>query len=35
MVSDADRLIGELAAQTASPPVAARPVIGAAPSARS
>jgi hypothetical protein len=35
MVSDADRLIAELAAQTASPPVAARPVIGAAPSARS
>jgi hypothetical protein len=35
MASDADRLIGELAAQTANPPVAARPVIGAAPSARS
>jgi hypothetical protein len=24
----ADRLIGELAAQTANPPVAARPVVG-------
>ena len=28
MAADADRLIGELAAQTANPPVAARPVIG-------
>ena len=27
---DADRLIGELAAQTANPPVAAQPVIGRA-----
>ena len=27
MAADADRLIGELAAQTANPPVAARPVI--------
>jgi hypothetical protein len=35
MASDADRLIGELAAQTANPPVAARPVIDAAPSVRS
>ena len=29
MAADADRLIGELAAQTANPPVAAQPVIGA------
>jgi len=28
IVADADRLIGELAAQTANPPVAAQPVIG-------
>src|SRR6476619_3359845 len=34
MAADADRLIGELAAQTANPPVAARPVIGAALSVR-
>ena len=27
IAADADRLIGELAAQTANPPVAARPVI--------
>jgi hypothetical protein len=27
MAADADRLIGELAAQTANPPVAARPVV--------
>ena len=27
MAADADRLIGELAAQTANPPVAARPII--------
>ena len=30
MAADADRLIGELAAQTANPPVAANPVIGRA-----
>ena len=30
MAADADRLIGELAAQTANPPVAAQPVIGRA-----
>jgi hypothetical protein len=30
MAADADRLIGELAAQTANPPVAAQPVIGPA-----
>src|SRR6202049_4398264 len=35
MAADADRLIGELAAQTANPPVAARPVIGHALSVRS
>jgi hypothetical protein len=35
MAADADRLIGELAAQTANPPVTARPVIGHALSARS
>src|SRR5215469_10873990 len=29
MAADADRLIGELAAQTANPPVQARPAIGA------
>jgi hypothetical protein len=29
MAADADRLIGELAAQTANPPIAARPVAGA------
>jgi hypothetical protein len=34
MAADADRLIGELAAQTANPPVAARPVIGRALSTR-
>jgi hypothetical protein len=28
IAADADRLIGELAAQTANPPVAARPVVG-------
>ena len=35
MAADADRLIGELAAQTAHPPVAAQPVIGHALSTRS
>ena len=35
MAADADRLIGELAAQTANPPVAAQPVIGRALSVRS
>jgi hypothetical protein len=30
IAADADRLIGELAAQTANPPVAAQPVIGRA-----
>ena len=34
MAADADRLIGELAAQTAHPPVAAQPVIGHAVSVR-
>ena len=34
IAADADRLIGELAAQTANPPVAARPVIGRALSTR-
>ena len=34
MAADADRLIGELAAQTANPPVAAQPVIGNAVSVR-
>jgi hypothetical protein len=34
IANDADRLIGELAAQTANPPVAARPVIGAPLSVR-
>ncbi len=34
MAADADRLIGELAAQTAHPPVAAQPVIGHALSTR-
>jgi hypothetical protein len=34
MAADADRLIGELAAQTANPPVAAQPVIGRALSTR-
>jgi hypothetical protein len=34
IAADADRLIGELAAQTANPPVAAQPVIGRAVSAR-
>jgi hypothetical protein len=28
MAADADRLMGELASQTANPPVVARPVIG-------
>jgi hypothetical protein len=35
MAADADRLIGELAAQTANPPVAVQPVIGHVVSARS
>jgi hypothetical protein len=35
MAADADRLIGELAAQTANPPAAAQPVIGHALSVRS
>ncbi len=30
IAADADRLIGELAAQTANPPVAVTPVIGPA-----
>jgi hypothetical protein len=30
MAADADRLIGELAAQTANPPVAAQPAYGRA-----
>ena len=30
IAADADRLIGELAAQTANPPVAAQPVTGRA-----
>jgi hypothetical protein len=34
MAADADRLIGELAAQTANPPVAVAPVIGRALSTR-
>ena len=34
MAADADRLIGELAAQTANPPVGAQPVIGRAISVR-
>jgi hypothetical protein len=34
MAADADRLIGELAAQTANPPVAAQPAIGHAVSVR-
>ena len=34
MAADADRLIGELAAQTANPPVAAQPVMGHAVSVR-
>ena len=34
MAADADRLIGELAAQTANPPVAAQPVTGQALSVR-
>ena len=34
LAADADRLIGELAAQTANPPVAAQPVIGHALSVR-
>jgi hypothetical protein len=35
IAADADRLIGELAAQTANPPVAAQPVIGHVVSAKS
>jgi hypothetical protein len=35
MAADADRLINELAAQTANPPVATQPVIGHVVSARS
>jgi hypothetical protein len=35
LAADADRLIGELAAQTANPPVAAQPVIGPALNVRS
>jgi hypothetical protein len=34
MAAEADRLIGELAAQTANPPVAAQPVVGRAVSVR-
>jgi len=34
MAADVDRLINELASQTANPPVAARPVVGAAVSVR-
>ena len=34
IAADADRLIGELAAQTANPPVVSRPVIGHAVSVR-
>jgi hypothetical protein len=34
MAADADRLIGELAAQTANPPVQAQPAIGQAVSVR-
>ncbi|MFL6818939.1 MAG: hypothetical protein ACJ8EF_13450 [Bradyrhizobium sp.] len=34
MAADADRLIGELAAQTANPPVAAQPAVGGALSVR-
>ena len=34
IAADADRLIGELAAQTANAPVAAQPVIGRAVSVR-
>jgi hypothetical protein len=34
LAADADRLIGELAAQTANPPVAAQPVMGGAVSVR-
>jgi hypothetical protein len=34
MAADADRLINELAAQTANPPVAAQPVVGRAVSVR-
>jgi hypothetical protein len=34
MAADADRLISELAAQTAHPPVAAQPAIGHALSTR-
>ena len=34
IAADADRLVGELAAQTANPPVAAQPVIGRALSVR-
>ena len=34
LAADADRLIGELAAQTAHPPVASQPAIGRAVSVR-
>ena len=34
MAADADRLIGELAAQTANPPVSAQPVVARVPSVR-
>jgi hypothetical protein len=34
MAAEADRLINEIAAQTANPPVAAQPVIGHAVSVR-
>jgi hypothetical protein len=34
LAADADRLIGELAAQTANPPVAAQPAMGQALSVR-
>jgi hypothetical protein len=34
MAADADRLIGELAAQTANPPVAAQPMMGRTVSVR-
>jgi hypothetical protein len=34
IAADADRLIGELAAQTPNPPVATQPVIGRAVSVR-
>jgi hypothetical protein len=34
IAADADRLIGELAAQTANPPVVSAPVVGRALSTR-